>query len=123
MDLLTGCPDEAMLCIAETSALAHWKASNKKNGTLSYRELIRRGDALEQRMRQHQSDIVDEVDVEMAPLHPDLLASAVADSVNDGPSEGTRRIIASIFRETALLYLHTVLSESQPGSYPNFHLI
>ncbi|EKM49458.1 uncharacterized protein PHACADRAFT_201720 [Phanerochaete carnosa HHB-10118-sp] len=28
MDKLTGCPDEAVLAIAETAALAHWKKSS-----------------------------------------------------------------------------------------------
>lgn len=55
MDLLTGCPDEAILAIAETSALAHWKATEQRNGSLSYRDLIRRGDDIEQRLR-HRAD-------------------------------------------------------------------
>lgn len=33
------------------------------------------------------------------------------------PNEDMRRIVANIFRETVLLYLHTVLSDSNPGTH------
>ncbi|KAI0789851.1 fungal-specific transcription factor domain-containing protein [Abortiporus biennis] len=51
MDKLTGCPDEAMLAIAEIAALAQWKATELHNGTLSTRELIKRGDLIEQTLK------------------------------------------------------------------------
>ena len=55
MDKLTGCPDEAVLALAEAAQLAHWKAGEAQKGTLSTRELVRRGDAIERTLRAHPS--------------------------------------------------------------------
>jgi len=115
MDLLTGCPDEAMLAIAETSALAHWKATELRNGSLSYRDLIRRGDDIEQRLRHHTSQ-QNFGDIDQAPLHPNLAQTSVTESgVVPFPSNDMRRQVADVFRETAVMYLHTVLNNSNPG--------
>ena len=99
MDLLSGCPDEAMLAIAEVSALAHWKTSQLRNGSLSYPELIRRGTAIEQQLRQFPPNDHD------ARLH----------GTADATQPEHRSLAANIFREAAHLYLHTVLSSSMPG--------
>ena len=101
MDLLSGCPDEAMLAIAEVSALAQWKTSQLHNGSLSYPELIRRGTAIEQQLRQFPSNDHD----------------ARLQGTNNAmqPTQEDRSLAASIFREAALLFLHTVLSNSMPG--------
>ncbi|KAI0950712.1 hypothetical protein AcW1_007949 [Taiwanofungus camphoratus] len=132
MDTLTGCPDEAMLAIAETSALAHWKAVEMQNGSLSMRELIRRGDEIEQRLRAHQTIPTQFAEGTQTPLDPSLSAASLGMSMASGiPSpasssgmgrpagavskEDARRLIAGIFCETAVLYLHTVLSESLPA--------
>jgi len=101
MDMLSGCPDEAMLAIAEVSALAQWKALQLRNGSLSYPELIRQGTVIEQQLRQYSSNDRD------ARLH------STADATQ--PSQEDRSLVASIFREAAHLYLHTVLSNSIPG--------
>ena len=101
MDLLSGCPDEAMLAIAEVSALAQWKSSQLHNDSLSYPELIRRGTAIEQQLRQYSSNDHD------ARLQGTNNATQ--------PTQEDRSLAASIFREAALLYLHTVLSNSMPG--------
>ena len=102
MDAMTGCPDEAMLAIAEVSSLAHWKASQLRNNCLSYPELIRRGTAIEQQLRR----------LSDAP-QPRLHSTA---GVTQQPTDEERSlIIARIFRESANLYLHTVLSNSTPG--------
>jgi len=100
MDLLSGCPDEAMLAIAEVSALAQWKTSQLHNGSLSYPELIHRGTAIEQQLRQFPSDD-----------HDSRLQGT--NNVMQ-PTQEDRSLAASIFREAALLYLHTVLSNSMP---------
>lgn len=105
MDLLTGCPDEAMLAIAETSSLAQWKALQQRNNCLSYPELIRRGNNVEQLLRQHQSEHLQGADTPQTRL---LVSSSVT-------LEDNRSVIANIFRETAVLYLHTVLSNALPG--------
>jgi len=101
VDLLSGCPDEAMLAIAEVSALAQWKSSQLHNDSLSYPELIRRGNAIEHQLRQYPSDDHD----------------ARLQGANNAtqPTQEDRSLAASIFREAALLYLHTVLSNSMPG--------
>lgn len=104
MDALSGCPDEAMLAIAEVSALAQWKTSQLRNGSLSYPELIRQGTVIEQQLRQYSSNDRD------ARLH------GTADAAQ--PSQEHRSLVASIFREAAHLYLHTVLSNSIPGWSP-----
>jgi hypothetical protein len=111
MDGLTGCPDEAMLAIAEVSALAHWKASQIRNSCLSYPDLIRRGTAIEQQLRRNQDRTLSS-DASQARVH------GSADVTQ--PTEEERSVIANIFRETANLYLHTVLSNSTPG-VPEIH--
>jgi len=118
MDLLTGCPDEAVLALAEITNLAVWKAAQQRNGTLSYRELVRRGDDIEQRLRQHHSNPVSLSELDTAPLHPNLVQNSTTEPrIGPFPNEETRRLVARIFRETAVLTLHTVLSNAKPGAY------
>ena len=139
MDGLSGCPDEALLAIAEISALAHWKASELQSGSLSMRELIRRGDAIERELRERATgesavdeDIKNPAILAGAPSSSSLAGGldmpagmAMAPSPQPGMSGGlrstrspidtTKHIIGEMFREAALLYLHTVLSDSVPG--------
>ncbi|KAF5382023.1 hypothetical protein D9615_004431 [Tricholomella constricta] len=115
MDLLTGCPDEVMLAIAEIMNLAYWKATEQRNGTLSFRELVRRGDDIEQRLRKHRSKAANLSDVDQAPLHPNLQASTTEPRLAPFPGEEARRLVAKIFCETVVLSLHTVLSNANPG--------
>lgn len=136
MDTLSGCPDEALLAIAEVSALAHWKASERQSGSLSVRELIRRGDAIEKELRERATGKrVDGDDfagaaahgatgalemtpaglaVPMASPQPGMSAGSRAAAMS--PVDSNKHIIGEMFREAALLYLHTVLSESVPGT-------
>lgn len=106
MDVFAGCPDEAVLAIAETSALAHWKTSQIRNGCLSYPDLIHRGTIIEQRLRRCS-------DSAMATngLNQGMHGTADASSL----TVEERAVIAKIFREAADLYLHSVLSNSTPG--------
>jgi Fungal specific transcription factor domain len=120
LDLLTGCPDEAILAMAEISGLAHWKVTEQRRGTLSIRELIRRGDAIEQRLRRNQVDLPCDDELDQTPLHPNLVqqTSAVTErGAAPFPSDNVLRQICSIFRESAMLYLQTVLSNAMPGAY------
>jgi hypothetical protein len=117
MDSLTGCSDEVLLGMAEVSALSHWKATEKRKGTLSFRELIRRGDEIEQRLRKSGSSPRGESDT--TPLHPTLMQTEPAEPEAPFPSDETRRLVSKIFYEAVLLYLHTVLSDSNPGTYPS----
>jgi len=104
MDLLTGCPDEAMLAIAEASSLAQWKGLQMRNNCLSYPELIRRGNRIDQQLRQHQSESLQSGDASQTRL---LVSGNMT-------LEDNRSVIGNIFRETAILYLHTVLSNALP---------
>ncbi|GJE94614.1 Zn(II)2Cys6 transcription factor [Phanerochaete sordida] len=119
MDKLTGCPDEAVLALAETAALAHWKVTEGQKGTLSMRELIRRGDLIESTLRNHPSrNYADSPIVENASMLPTGLAAAAeaaSPTLGSGVDELTRRTIANIWREAAVLYLHTVISDAHPG--------
>jgi len=107
---LTGCPDAAMLAIAEVSALSHWKVAEQRKGCLSVRELIRRGDDIEQRLRQEFSF---SVQTNSTPLHPALTQNGL--HTGNALTENIRRLLSKIFRESALLYLYTVLNEPHPG--------
>ncbi|KAJ3791817.1 hypothetical protein GGU11DRAFT_803971 [Lentinula aff. detonsa] len=120
METLSGCPDDVMLAIAEISALAHWKTMERIKGTLNYRDLIHRGDDIEQRLRQRPETPIFEED---PPLHPNLLQPSITDIIFR--NQEVRKLLASIFRATALLYLHTVLHDSNPGKSPlsTFNLV
>ncbi|KAI0822511.1 fungal-specific transcription factor domain-containing protein [Trametes gibbosa] len=136
MDALTGCPDDALLALAEVSALAHWKASELQNGSLSVRELIRRGDIIEKELRERATGVhVDEDEYHsqgamLAGLDMGVAAAGMPMAMGlpqvqpgmsgaarspRGPVDTTKHVIGEMFRESALLYLHTVLSDSSPG--------
>ncbi|KAJ7158512.1 fungal-specific transcription factor domain-containing protein [Mycena filopes] len=116
MDTLTGCPEEVLLGIAEVSELSHWKAAERRKGTLSNRDLIRRGDEIEQRLRKSAAAPIARGEIDTTPLHPTLVQTeSEAVDAAPFPSNETRQLVAKIFSETVLLYLHTVLSDSNPG--------
>jgi len=126
MDLLTGCPDGAVLAIAEIAALAHWKTTEMRNGCLSIRELIRRGDLIEQELKCHPVSGMMDGDKAAAQAAADPLLAAsgtLSGAMLQGetpdvtaPSDEIRMLIGKIHRENALLYLHTVLNDAHPGS-------
>ena len=143
MDALTGCPDEALLAIAEISALAHWKATELQTGSLSVRELIRRGDVIEKELRERATGKrADDDDfhgqappsmggMDMGGVTPAGLPMAMGSSSmgmsspqpgmsgaprSRSPVDTNKHIIGEMFREAAVLYLHTVLSDSAPGT-------
>ncbi|KAG1750872.1 fungal-specific transcription factor domain-containing protein [Suillus lakei] len=116
MDSLTGCPDEVLLGIAEIATLSCWKMQEL--------QLIRRGDVIERHLRT-QTETVLSAEADQTPLHPEL-SSMAAEHGNvrksptghagtSLPADDTRRIVADVFREAAILYLHTVLSDPNPG--------
>ncbi|KAI0330264.1 hypothetical protein GY45DRAFT_1251195 [Cubamyces sp. BRFM 1775] len=86
-----GCENKIVLAIAEISNLACWKESHLGRGTLSMPDLVHRGQEIE--------------DTLLAPSSPQPLANEVAQR---------RRLTNDIFRASARVYLHTVLS----GDYP-----
>ncbi|KAF9260103.1 hypothetical protein L218DRAFT_620173 [Marasmius fiardii PR-910] len=97
LELLSTCPGEAWLAIAEVSVLSSWKASEERKGSLSLREFIRRADDIERRLRFNTN--------KSTAFQAD---SPLAQNLHLG--DVTRRLISEIFRETALLYLHTVMT-------------
>lgn len=116
IDNLTGCPDEVVLGIAEISTLSCWKTQEMRKGCLSMKELIRRGNIVESHLRSCETMFSRETD--QTPLHPDL---PIGEDVNLNGMPGfpstveTRQLVAKIYQEAAILYLHTILSEPIPG--------
>ncbi|EIW57279.1 uncharacterized protein TRAVEDRAFT_125655 [Trametes versicolor FP-101664 SS1] len=86
-----GCENKIVLAIAEISNLAHWKENHLHRGTLSIPDLVHRGADIEERL--------------LGPSSPQPLAAEVVQR---------RRLTNDIFRASAKVYLHTVLS----GDYP-----
>lgn len=118
-----GCENSTALAIAEISALACWKEVHARQGTLSVPDLVDRGRTIESECLAHPSPM---------PAHPSL--SGLADAGDGGgPGAGAygaaaaagagtdrelaekRRLTADIFRATARVYLHSVLSGEYPG--------
>jgi len=97
--LLVGCTEQVLLAFAEIAALAHWKNHEARDGKLSTRELVLRGNVIERGIRQ---TILDPMAFE---------GSRVAQANEDT----CRRILATILQECALLYLNIVLSGNSPG--------
>ncbi|KDQ57064.1 hypothetical protein JAAARDRAFT_207410 [Jaapia argillacea MUCL 33604] len=122
MDILTGCPDEVLLSIAETSNLASWKAHEKARGTLSVRELVHRGRLIEQDLRRARPrlNLDSHQHLESRISTPDSHASFATgvssfESPAPMPAHDARRAVVTIFYETAILYLNTVISDFHPG--------
>ncbi|KIK99965.1 hypothetical protein PAXRUDRAFT_822141 [Paxillus rubicundulus Ve08.2h10] len=115
VDSLTGCPDEVLLGIAEISTLACWKTQEIRKGSLSMRELIRRGNVLESHLRSYREPVYHP---DPTQLHPDLPIGGDFDAkgLPGLPAiVDTRQLVAKIYQEAAILYLHTVLSDPNPG--------
>ncbi|KAG6334492.1 hypothetical protein ID866_4603 [Astraeus odoratus] len=114
VESLTGCPDEIFLGIAEISSLECWKVQQIRSGTLSMRELIRRGEIIERHLRAEYS-----LDADQTHLHPQSAIGGDASSTGLPGSaslvDSTRKLFVNIFREAAIVYLNTVLSGSNPG--------
>ncbi|KAI0822517.1 fungal-specific transcription factor domain-containing protein [Trametes gibbosa] len=132
-----GCENKIVLAIAEISNLAYWKENQLRRGTLSIPELVRRGADLEERLLAPSSP-----PPLLAPLQPGMYgphalqhhAAMYAQHQHQqhnghqqhphlpqgqGGRPGDeiqqrRRLTNDIFRASAQVYLHTVLS----GDYP-----
>ncbi|TFK27792.1 hypothetical protein FA15DRAFT_132708 [Coprinopsis marcescibilis] len=105
MASLTGCSEDTLLAIAEISQLANWKAMQLRNGTLSYPELVRRGKSIEDNIKRHQA------------VHADRTKNyGPVDKLVEGetPTEAHRAACIATMRESALLYLNTILSNCNP---------
>ena len=139
MDELTGCPDGVMYALAETAALAHWKTTQQQGHSLSVRELVRRSDAIEHDLRAAWSTASPEVFPRLLEQHYDmnapLSAGTASSSAQPSPVHATvdlggaalatpeptigaetRRLVANVFFEAAVLHLQSVVSDHNPGT-------
>jgi hypothetical protein len=107
MEEFAGLPNNVLLAMAEINALSHWKAAESSKGSLSYRELVRRGEVIEQLLREQSfpTDVLKE----------QTQASKAQPGVDIG--DEVRQILVDIFREAALLNLYAVISGCNPGTY------
>ncbi|KAI5119122.1 hypothetical protein M0805_007868 [Coniferiporia weirii] len=97
-----GCDNATFLALAEISALAAWKEEQMKNDMLSSPELVRRGSDIEERY--------------LRTMYTESPPRSAAPFGADPDSlDNRRRLTANIFRASARLYLHTVLSGDRPG--------
>jgi hypothetical protein len=103
MDFQSGCPDEVMIAIGEVSTLAEWKASELRTGSLSVRELIRRGDGIERQLRQHESTSAITAESDQVPLHPNLAQQSEPGHVGQSPNDDMRRLTENVYREAQML--------------------
>lgn len=106
MEEFAGLPNNILLAMAEINALSHWKAAENNKGSLSYRELVRRGEAVEQLLREQSFPV-------------DVLKETQASKAQPGADIGdeVRQILVDIFREAALLNLYAAVSGCNPGTY------
>jgi hypothetical protein len=94
---IMGCESAIVLALAETSALARYKDTEISLGRLSMPRLVASGQRIEQLYLQNS--------------HYPLEVHNPAES----DSEKCRRLTSAVFRASARIYLHTVLSGDSPG--------
>jgi hypothetical protein len=117
-----GCENKTALAIAETSALACWKVAQERVGKLSVPDLVDRGrqiekDCLAPRVPPSSSSMQQQQQQQqqqMAPPPGGVYYPASGGLPPDDLSE-KRRLTADIFRATARVYLHSVISGEHPG--------
>lgn len=106
-----GCENQTALAIAETSALACWKVMQERQGKLSVPDLVDRG-------RQIEKDCLVRVSPSSSSMQvvppPGGVFYPAGGGIPDELSE-KRRLTADIFRATARVYLHSVISGEHPG--------
>ncbi|KAI0635624.1 fungal-specific transcription factor domain-containing protein [Trametes polyzona] len=124
-----GCENKIVLAIAEISNLAHWKEGHLQRGTLSVPELVRRGADIEERLLGPSSPAPLAVPLQPGMYGPHALSHHYGmpyghqNQPRGGPGSPTteeevverRRLTNDIFRASAKVYLHTVLSGDYPG--------
>ncbi|KAF9451915.1 hypothetical protein P691DRAFT_756906 [Macrolepiota fuliginosa MF-IS2] len=92
-----GCENKVVWAFAEISALSTWKREQKESGRLSIKDLVQRAGDIEK-------------ELEVKYNHP---VKILADFKND-PVVYSRYLAAHIFRASAMLYLHSVVSDGYP---------
>jgi hypothetical protein len=105
-----GCENKTALAIAETSALACWKVAHERQCRLSVPDLVDRGRKIEKDCLAH----VPPPPPSMQVPPPGGVYYPAGGGTPDELSE-KRRLTADIFRSTARVYLHSVISGEHPG--------
>ena len=100
---LTGCSNWAMALIFEISSLDRWRDEEEKVHRLSFKELVKRGVQIEERLRRRLAEFEDE-----------LLKQGPVDSSLKGRPDYASMEITRIFALSAITYLQVVVS----GAYP-----
>ncbi|KZT02278.1 uncharacterized protein LAESUDRAFT_730463 [Laetiporus sulphureus 93-53] len=96
-----GCENQIVLALAEISNLAHWKESQRRRGSLSVPQLVERGL---------------EIDSKYLATAPGAYGPRGFDPTTTDPEVAARRRLTNdIFRASARVYLHTVLSGDHPA--------
>lgn len=108
---IMGCENHIVLAIAEISELSHWKEMQTRTGCLSMPKLVQRGMEIEKNyLQRNQSGLF--------PQDPYLMSPSSATYADQEAREvyHRRRLTNDIFRASARVYLHTVLSGDYPSS-------
>ena len=88
-----GCENVVVWALAEASSLSCWKRSNKRKGTLSQRELVRR---------------VEDIENHLEPQPPQPQPHL------ENPEEWSRLLASRIFRSATKLFLQSILHGDHP---------
>ena len=106
-----GCENHILLALAEISELSHWKEMQTRTGCLSMPKLVQRGIEIEQKYLQRTCNGMFPQDPYLAPPAGTTYADREAREVFQ-----RRKLTNDVFRASARVYLHTVLSGDYPSS-------
>jgi hypothetical protein len=106
-----GCENHIVLAIAEISELSSWKEMQTRTGCLSMPKLVQRGMEIEQKYLQRNSNGAFPPDHYLTPPTSSSYAESEAREIYQ-----KRNLTNDIFRASARVYLHTVLSGDYPSS-------
>ncbi|KIJ66898.1 hypothetical protein HYDPIDRAFT_108850 [Hydnomerulius pinastri MD-312] len=96
MMTVMGCENHIVLALAEIANLAHWKDQHSRAGNLSVPELVKRGHKIEEILKKPSAS------------HFDITMDSAKKRAK------TRRLTSEVFRASAHVYLHSVIS----GDFP-----
>ncbi|KZO99185.1 hypothetical protein CALVIDRAFT_404758 [Calocera viscosa TUFC12733] len=97
MDSTMGAENNVMLAFAETAALDAWKAWQKTKQALSIPDLVKRGDRI------------------MSILRQPYGGTSPRAFIGPLPTQSPQQLMSSVFRSSAKIYLHTVISGFNPA--------
>ncbi|WVQ83381.1 hypothetical protein IAT38_005522 [Cryptococcus sp. DSM 104549] len=113
MDKVMGCDSTTLLALAEIVALSEWRERAEKQGCLSFRELMRRAQSIEQLLdeRAWRESHLDRPNTVPHLERPRPIPESV---VGQAPSDDLRRAMSDVFFGSAKVLLATVIN----GPYP-----